>query len=88
MGSRRAPDVVAEGVALFTLGGRPLMEGTIWGSYTIDAITNVVIGGGWFSEHHIADVAVGTDLRLGRFSVRPIWRVRERTFNARITTTF
>ena len=30
----------------------------------------------------------GTDLRLGRFTVRPIWRVRSRTFNARVTTTF
>jgi len=88
VGPRRAPDVAAEAVALFPLDRRPLVEGTIWGSYTIDAITNVVIGGGWFSERQIADIAVGTDLRLGRFSVRPIWRVREQTFNARITTTF
>jgi len=85
---RRAPDLAAEAVGLFSLGRRPLVEGTIWGSYTIDAITNVVIGGGWFSERQVADVAVGTDLRIGRFSVRPIWRVRERTFNSRITTTF
>jgi hypothetical protein len=88
VGPRRAPDVAAEAVALFSVGRRPLMEATLWGSYTIDAITNVVIGGGWFSERQIADIAAGTDLRLGRFSVRPIWRVRERVFNARITTTF
>lgn len=88
VGPRRAPDVAAEAVALFSVGRRPLVEGTVWGSYTIDAITNVVIGGGWFSERQIADMAVGTDLRLGRFSVRPTWRVRERTFNTRITTTF
>jgi hypothetical protein len=88
VGPRRAPDIAAEAVGLFSLGHRPHMEGTVWASYTIDAITNVVIGGGWFSERQVADVAVGTDLRLGRFSVRPIWRVREQTFNARITTTF
>ena len=35
------------------------MEGTLWASYTLDAITNVVIGGGWFSEHQVADIAAG-----------------------------
>jgi hypothetical protein len=35
-----------------------------------------------------ADIAAGTDLRVGRFTVRPTWRVRERTFNTRVTTTF
>jgi len=88
MGPRRAPDVAAEAVGLFSIGSRPHVEGTIWASYTIDAITNVVIGGGWFSQRQMADVAVGTDLRVGRFSVRPTWRVRDRTFNARVTTTF
>ena len=88
VGAHRAPDVAAEAVALVSVGHRPFIEGTLWASYTIDAITNVVIGGGWFSEHQGADIAAGTDLRVGRFSVRPTWRVRERLFNTRVTTTF
>jgi hypothetical protein len=84
---QRAPDVAGEVVAMFT-AGRPIFEATLWGSYTLDAITNVVVGGGWFSEHHVADIAAGTDLRVGRFTVRPTWRVRERMINARVTTTF
>ena len=88
VGPRRAPDVAAEALVLFSGDRRPLIEGTVWGSYTVDAITNVVIGGGWFSDHHTPDIAAGTDLRLGRFTVRPIWRVWSRTFNARVTTTF
>ncbi len=88
VGAHRAPDVAAEAVALVSVAHRPFIEGTLWASYTIDAITNVVIGGGWFSEHQGADIAAGTDLRVGRFSVRPTWRVRERLFNTRVTTTF
>jgi hypothetical protein len=84
---RRAPDIAGEVVALFSVG-RPIFEATLWGSYTLDAITNVVIGGGWFSERQVADVAAGTDLRVGRFTVRPTWRLRERMINARVTTTF
>lgn len=88
VGPRRAPDIAVEGVALFSGDRRPVTEGTLWGSYTVDAITNIVVGGGWFSEQHVADLAVGTDLRLGRFTVRNIWRGRSRVFNARVTTTF
>jgi len=88
MGPRRAPDIAAEGVALFSVGRRPDVEGTLWGSYTVDAITNLVVGAGWFSDRGVADVAAGSDLRVGRFTVRPIWRVRERMFNTRVTTTF
>ena len=88
MGPRRAPDIAAEGVALFSVGRRPQAEGTLWGSYTFDAITNLVFGAGWFSARGVADIAAGSDLRVGRFTVRPTWRVRERMFNARITTTF
>jgi len=87
VGPRRMPDVAAEVVALFS-ASRPVLEGTLWGSYTVDAITNVVIGGGWFSGAQAADIAAGTDLRLGRFTLRPTWRVRGRMFNTRLTTTF
>ncbi len=87
VGPRRVPDIAAEAVALFPLDRRPLVEGTLWGSYTIDAITNVVIGGGWF-DGQVADWAVGSDLRVGRFTVRPTWRVRESVLNVRVTKTF
>jgi hypothetical protein len=82
------PDVAAEAVAVFPVDRRPLVEGTIWGSYTVDAITNLIVGGGWFSERQVADLAVGSDLRVGRFTVRPTWRVRERLLNVRVTRTF
>ena len=75
-------------LTLFSVGRRPQAEGTLWGSYTFDAITNLVFGAGWFSARGVADIAAGSDLRVGRFTVRPTWRVRERMFNARITTTF
>ena len=88
IGPRRAPDIVLEGVALFPVSHRPVVEATLWGSYTVDAITNLVVGGGWFSERQVADIVAGTDLRVGRFTVRPTWRVRERMFNTRVTTTF
>ena len=48
--SRYLPDVMAEAVALFPVGGRRMAEATIFGSYSVDAITNVVVGVGWFSS--------------------------------------
>jgi hypothetical protein len=85
---RRAPDVAVEGVVLFSSDRRPLTEGTLWASYTVDAMTNVVFGGGWYSERRTADIGAGVDLRLGRFTVRQLWRSHSRTFNARVTTRF
>ena len=76
--SRHAPDVAAEAVAVFPSGRRRMAEATVWGSYSVDAITNMVVGAGWFSEGHTVDVLAGVDLRIGRFRVRPIWRLRER----------
>ena len=35
-----------------------------------------------------SDVAAGVDLRIGRWRVRPTWRIRENALNARVTTTF
>lgn len=87
--SRYLPDVMAEAVALFPAGGRRMAEGTIFGSYSVDAITNVVVGVGWFpSANATADTVVGLDLRIGRVRVRPTWRIREGVFDSRITTTF
>ena len=69
-GPPRVPDVAAEAIVVFPVDRRPLVEGTIWGLYTVDAITNLIVGGGWFSERQVADLAVGSDLRVGRFTVR------------------
>lgn len=87
--TRYAPDVMAEAVALFPAGGRRMAEATVFGSYSVDAITNVLVGAGWFSSAQAAgDVLLGLDLRIGRMRVRPTWRFREGVFDSRITTTF
>ena len=86
--SRRAPDIAAEALALFPNGGRPAFEATFWNSYSVDAISNILLGVGWFSKSGGADIVAGVDLRLGRFRVRPSWRLREGSFNSRVTTTF
>lgn len=85
---RHAPDVLAEVVALFPSGRRTLVEATLWGSYRLDAITNVVIGYGWFSESGSASGSAGVEVRVGRFRIRPAWRFRDRGFDSRVTATF
>jgi hypothetical protein len=86
--SRHVPDVAAEAVWLFPKGRRPAVEATLWSSYNVDAITNVLIGVGWFSRGRGADVITGTDLRIGRFRVRPSWRFGQHVYNTRVTTSF
>jgi hypothetical protein len=86
--SRHAPDVVAEAVGVFPSGRRGMAEATVWGSYSVDAITNIIVGTGLFSEGSTVDVMAGVDFRIGRFRVRPSWRLREHVFDSRITTTF
>jgi hypothetical protein len=87
--SRYLPDVVAEAVVLFPAGGRRMAEATMFGSYSVDAITNVVVGVGWLSSAHAsADTLIGLDLRIGRLRVRPTWRIREGVLDSHITTTF
>jgi hypothetical protein len=89
--SRYAPDIMAEASVLLPMGtgGHRKAEATILGSYAVDAITNVVVGSGWFSDGRSGqDVLAGLDLRIGRFRVRPTWRFREATFDSRITMTF
>jgi hypothetical protein len=83
-----APDLLAEAVALLPNGKHTLFEATVWGSYRVDAITNVLIGFGWFSESGSASLAVGTEIRMGKLRVRPSWRLRDGGFDSRLTTTF
>jgi hypothetical protein len=86
--SRHAPDIAAEAVAMFPSGRRRTAEATVWGSYSVDAITNMLVGVGWFSEGQPLDVLAGVDLRIGRFRVRPVWRLRQGALDSRVTTTF
>lgn len=85
--SPRIPDIIVEASGVFATQRRRAFEATVWSSYSVDAITNVVIGAGWISNGR-ADIAAGLDLRLGRFRVRPTWRIREHALDSRITTSF
>jgi len=86
--SPRYPDVLVEAVALLPKGRRTLVETTVWGSYNVDAITNVLVGFGWFSERGGTSPVIGAEVRIGRFRLRPNWRLRDGGFDARVTTTF
>jgi len=86
--SARYPDILAEVAVLFPHQRRTLYETTVWGSYNVDAITNVLVGLGWFSESQAASPVIGAEVRVGRFRVRPNWRLSDGGFDARITTAF
>ncbi len=86
--SATGPDLLVEGVALFPAGRRTMFEVTSWATYKIDAITNVMAGFGYFTERHTASPILGAEIRLGRFRVRPNWRLADNGFDARVTTTF
>jgi hypothetical protein len=86
--SRRVPDVLTEAAVLFPSGRATLGEATVWGSYNLDAITNLMLGFGWFSESQSTSVTAGVELRIGRFRVRPAWRLRDAGFDSRVITTF
>jgi len=86
--SARAPDVLLEGVVLLPARHRTMFESTIWASYKIDAITNLLAGVGYFTERHTASAILGAEIRLGRIRVRPNWRLADNGFDARVTMTF
>jgi hypothetical protein len=86
--SSKYPDVLAEAVVLFPKGRRALLEATVWGSYNLDAITNVLVGVGWFSEIQRASPIIGVEVRLGRFRIRPSWRLIDGGFDTRLTMGF
>ena len=86
--SPHAPDILADVSVIVPKGRRALTETTVWGSYGIDAITSVMFGFGWFSEAHATSPTVGAEIRLGRFRVRPNWRLKDGGFDARIITIF
>ena len=87
--SRYAPDIIAEVMGLFPVGGRRMGEATVLGSYSIDAITSVVVGTSWLSTGTAApDVLAGFDLRIGLFRIRPTWGFRGGGFDSRVTVRF
>jgi len=86
--SRHLPDFMSEAAAVFPGGDRPSFEATMWGSYSVDAITNLLLGVGWFSNTGTADVVGGVDFRIGRWRVRPAWRLFEHALDTRVTTSF
>ena len=38
---------------------------------SVDAITNILLGFGWFSESATPSLAVGTEIRMGKLRVHP-----------------
>jgi hypothetical protein len=86
--SRRSPDFLTEFAALLPSSGPALIETTLWGSYSLDAVTNLLFGAGWFSEASTVSPVIGGELRVGRFRVRPQWRLSDNGFDTRVITTF
>jgi len=87
--SRRWPDIVAEGLAIFPRGDRPAAKASVFGSYSIDAMTNVVLGADWISRAHpSADVVAGIEFHIGMILVRPSWRLREGVFDSFVVAVF
>jgi hypothetical protein len=87
--SRRWPDVVAEAVALFPQGQRPVAKTSVFGSYTVDAMTSVVLGADWISgPHPSADIVTGIEFHIGMMLVRPSWRLREGVFDSLVVAVF
>jgi len=86
--ARHAPDVLAEAFALVPTKGRTLFEATVWGSYRLDAITNVVVGFGWYSESGSVSGSLGLEVRIGRLRIRPAFRFSDGGFDSRVMTTF
>jgi hypothetical protein len=87
--SRYAPDIIGEAMALFPVGGRRIGKATVFGSYSLDAVTSVLVGTSWISNGTPApDVLAGVDLRIGLLRVRPTWGFRGGGFDSRLTVRF
>jgi len=87
--SQRMPDVIADVSAIIPAGRRTQLQATLTGSYALDATTNVIAGGGWFSDGRPnADGVIGFDIRIGRFHVQPLHRLRHDGFHANLVALF
>ena len=87
--SRRMPDVMADAVALFPNGRPTAVHATLTASYALDATTNIIAGGGWFSNSTTKeDAVVGFDIRVGRFHVRPTRGFRQHGYHATLVALF
>jgi hypothetical protein len=80
---------VAEGVALFPRGHNPVAKVSLFGSYAIDAMTNVLVGADWISHATpSADIVLGVEFHIGMIAVRPSWRLREGVFDSAVVAVF
>lgn len=87
--SLRMPDVVADVSAILPSGNRTQLQATLTGSYALDATTNVLIGGGWFSDGRPnGDGVIGFDIHVGRFHVQPLHRLHHDGFHANLVALF
>jgi membrane-associated phospholipid phosphatase len=87
--SQRMPDIVADVSATVPAGKPTRLQAIVTGSYALDATTNVLVGGGWFSvagSH--PDGVVGFDVRVGRFHVQPLYRLGHDWVHANLVALF
>jgi hypothetical protein len=87
--SRRLPDIMADTVVLFPDRRRTALQGTLTASYALDATTNFIVGGGWFSNSETqTDMLLGFDIRIGRLHVRPTRRLHQPGYQATLVALF
>jgi membrane-associated phospholipid phosphatase len=87
--SARMPDVVADVSTILPSGKRTQLQATLTASYALDATTNVILGGGWFSDGRRGrDGVFGFDIHVGRFHVQPLHRLHHEGFHANVVALF
>ena len=87
--SLRWPDFVAEGFAMFQDGQHPSAKVAAWGSYPLDALTNVLLGVDWISHaRRSSDIVAGIEFRVGRLIVRSSWRLGEGVYDTFVIAVF
>ena len=87
--SRRMPDLVADVSTILPAGRHTRLQAMLTGSYALDATTNVIVGGGWFSQGPPnVDGVIGFDIRIGRFHIQPLHRLGHDGFHATLVALF
>ena len=87
--SLKWPDLLIEGVAMFQDDQHVNAKVSAFGSYALDATTNVVLGADWIATaRRPTDVVAGIEFRVGRLLVRPSWRLREHVYDTLVVAMF
>ena len=87
--SLRWPDFVAEGFVMFQDDQHVNAKLAAWGSYPLDATTNVLLGMDWIAHaRRSTDVVAAVEFRVGRLIVRPSWRLGEGVYDTFIVAMF